>query len=51
MQGTDVSDNVIKAFNNQGFAGIILPIQRISELQRDIQAQYQKVLLEKQRAL
>ncbi len=48
MQGTDVSDNVIKALKNQGFAGIILSIQRISELQRDIQAQYQNGLFDQE---
>jgi hypothetical protein len=26
MQGADVSENVVKVFINQGFAGIILPI-------------------------
>ena len=48
MQGADVSKKVVKVFNNQGYAGIILPLQRISELQRDIQAQYQKGLFDEE---
>jgi epoxyqueuosine reductase len=48
MQGAELSENVFKVFKNQGFTGIILSIQRIAELQRDILTQYQKGLFDEE---
>jgi epoxyqueuosine reductase len=48
MQGAELSENVFKVFKNQGFKGIIVSIQRIAELQRDILTLYQKDLFDEE---